>query len=94
MALSYFTVFQNFGHAGLEGISHPEMTRRNVVDAVRTGEWSNLYAIHFVDMETGFVEDVTEAIKQEAGCDFTEHLTPSDRLAWLHDHARDLRKVN
>lgn len=94
MAISYYLIIEDFGRGGLEGITHPEMTRRAVVDALRDGNWPNLWAIHFVDMDTRSVEDVTDELKAEAGVsdDYTTRLTPSDRLAWLHDRARDERK--
>lgn len=96
MGLSYYTIIEDHGRKGLEGISHPEMTRRAVIDALRDGNWPDIYAIHHIEMDTLSVEDVTKELLREAGRlgDYTGQLTPSDRMAWLHDHARDLRKAN
>lgn len=61
---SYFAVFIDYGRRGIEAIVDPEMTRSNVVDRIRSGEYKNISFIHHVD---GLhVEDLTIELMTEA----------------------------
>ena len=61
---SYYVVMREF-RTGREAIVDPEITRREVVSRIVSGEYSNVVFIHHV--ETGnFVVDVTEEIMAEA----------------------------
>ena len=61
---SYLAVFIDYGSRGLEAVVDPEITRRDVIDRVRSGEYQNIAFIHAV--EGGHVEDVTDEIMAEA----------------------------
>lgn len=65
---SYFVVMQDFGKRGREAIVDPEITYRGVVDRVRSGEYKDILFIHHIDYDvSGAVDDVTEAIMEDAG---------------------------
>jgi hypothetical protein len=61
---SYFVVMQDFGKLGLEATVQPEITRREIVSRLKTGEYKNVSFIHHV--EGGLVEDVTGDLIDEA----------------------------
>lgn len=54
---SYFVVMIDYGRKGCEAVVDPEMTRQNVIDRIKSGEFQNIAFIHFVD--DGMVDDVT-----------------------------------
>jgi hypothetical protein len=54
---SYFVTMIDYGKRGLEAIVDPEMTRRDVIDRIKSHEYQNIVFIHHV--EDGLVEDVT-----------------------------------
>lgn len=89
---SYFLVMQDFGTLGLEGIAHPERTRRDIVEMIASGEFKTIVFIHHVDGL--YVEDVTEELIDEAEALARETAPIS---AWVRevqamDHARDTIK--
>ena len=86
---SYFVVMSETG-TGLEAVVDPEVTRREVVRRIQAMEWEpdDILFIHHIDGKN--VEDVTESIFKE--CDISwARMSPSDRLAALHDHNRKQR---
>jgi hypothetical protein len=56
-APSYYAVFIDHGRRGLEAVVDPEITRAGVVARIKSGEYSNIEFIHFI--EDGLVDDVT-----------------------------------
>src|SRR6516165_6700647 len=87
--MQYFVVMIDYGRRGREAIVDPEITRREVVSRVASGEYVNISFIHeIVDRS---VEDVTTAVLAEAALPEvpTEDI---DLQAVRLDHARDLRK--
>jgi len=64
---SYFVVAIDYGQRGLEAIVQPEITRREVISRIKSGEYQNIAFIHHVD--DLLVEDVTlellDAAEQE-----------------------------
>lgn len=69
-------------------------SREHVVSLIRNRDIDPVKVLE-VDEDAGTCRDVTDELICEAGLnDYTTHLTPSDRLAWLHDRARDERKVH
>jgi hypothetical protein len=64
---SYFVVLIDYGRRGLEATVDPEITRRGVVDRVKSGEYKRIVCIHHI--EDGYVSDVTHEIMEEAGAD-------------------------
>lgn len=87
--MQYFVVMIDYGRRGREAIVDPEITRREVVARVASGEYRNISFIHEI---VGFaVEDVTDDILSEAAL---PEIEPEgiDLQAIRADHARDLRK--
>lgn len=72
---SYYVVMRDYGRpyvgklgpSGLESVVDPEITRREVVARLRSGEYQNVAFIHHV--EGGLVEDVTDELFEEAGAE-------------------------
>ena len=87
--MQYFVVMIDYGRRGREAVVDPEMTRREVVARVASGEYKNISFIH--EIVDRAVDDVTEAILNEAA--LPEVAAPEAELqAARFDHARDLRK--
>ena len=87
--MQYFVVMIDYGRRGREAVVDPEITRREVVSRVASGEYSNISFIHEVADQS--VEDVTADILAEAA---VPEIPPDgvDLQADRFDHARDLRK--
>jgi hypothetical protein len=87
--MQYFVVMIDYGRRGREAVVDPEITRREVVARVASGEYKNISFIHEIAGQS--VEDVTEAILCEAA--LPEIAAPeTDLQSARFDHARDLRK--
>jgi hypothetical protein len=87
--MQYFVVMIDYGRRGREAIVDPEITRREVVARVASGEYRNISFIHeIVDLA---VQDVTNDILSEATLPEVEP-DDIDLQAIRADHARDLRK--
>ena len=87
--MQYFVVMIDYGRRGREAIVDPEITRREVVSRIASGEYKNISFIH--EIEGGAVEDITEDILAEAA--LPEIATSgADLQAAYFDHTRDLRK--
>ena len=87
--MQYFFVMIDYGRRGREAVVDPEITRREVVSRIASGEYSNISFIHeIVDRS---VEDVTEEILAEAALPEVT-IDDADVQADGFDHARDLRK--
>jgi len=87
--MQYFVVMIDYGRRGREAIVDPEMTRREVVARVASGEYANISFIH--EIAASSVEDVTDDILAEAALPDVG-LTEADLQANTFDHARDLHK--
>lgn len=87
--MRYFVVMIDYGPHGREAIVDPEVTRRELVWRVASGEYGNISFIHEV-MDRA-VDDVTHEILAEAAL---PDIPPSqaDLQASRFDHFRDLRK--
>lgn len=87
--MQYFVVMIDYGRRGREAIVDPEITRREVVSRVASGEYRNISFIH--EIADSSVEDITADILSEAALpDISE--TDADLQAGQFDHIRDLRK--
>ena len=62
--MQYFVVMIDYGRRGREAVVDPEITRREVISRVASGEYGNISFIH--EIAENAVEDVTEAILAEA----------------------------
>ncbi|WP_407188533.1 hypothetical protein [Bradyrhizobium centrosematis] len=87
--MQYFVVMIDYGRRGREAVVDPEITRREVISRIASGEYQNVSFIHEIAENT--VEDVTEAILSEAAL---PQIPPEDvdLQATRLDHLRDLRK--
>ena len=87
--MRYFVVMIDYGRRGREAIVDPEITRREVISRVASGEYTNISFIH--EIAESSVDDITAEILAEA----TGPGIPTadvDPQASRFDHARDLRK--
>ena len=87
--MRYFVVMIDYGRRGREAIVDPEVTRREVISRIASGEYKNICFIH--EIADSAVEDVTEAILTEAA---VPEIAPEaiDLQTIAFDHLRDLRK--
>ena len=87
--MQYFVVMIDYGGRGREAVVDPEITRREVISRIASGEYRNISFIH--EVADCSVQDITAEILSEValpeidapGCDLQ-----SDQF----DHIRDLRK--
>ena len=87
--MQYFVVMIDYGRRGREAIVDPEITRREVICRVASGEYRNISFIHEIADST--VEDITADILAEAALPEIPTMGV-DLQANRFDHARDLRK--
>ena len=87
--MQYFVVMIDYGRRGREAIVDPEITRREVVSRVASGEYRNISFIHEIADAT--VEDITADILSEAALPEIAS-TDTDLQASRFDHLRDMRK--
>jgi len=87
--MQYFVVMIDYGRRGREAVVDPEVTRREVVARVASGEYRNISFIHeIVDRS---VDDITEEILAEAAPPEVA-ASEADLQSSRFDHIRDLRK--
>jgi hypothetical protein len=87
--MQYFVVMIDYERRGREAIVDPEITRRDVIARIASGEYRNISFIH--EIADTAVEDITAEILAEAA--LPEIQSPdADLQAVRFDHARDLRK--
>jgi hypothetical protein len=87
--MQYFVVMIDYGRRGREAVVDPEITRRDVVSRVASGEYGNICFIH--EIADSAVADVTEDILAEAALPEIA-ASEAELQASRFDHARDLRK--
>ena len=87
--MQYFVVMIDYGRRGREAVVDPEITRREVVSRVASGEYRNISFIHEVIDQS--VEDITRDILAEAAVPEIPE-SGADLQAARFDHAHDLRK--
>ena len=87
--MQYFVVMIDYGRRGREAVVDPEMTRREVVSRIASGEYRNISFVH--EIADGSVEDVTTDILGEAALPAID-AAEADLQADQFDHLRDLRK--
>lgn len=96
-SFSYFVVAIDYGRRGVEAVVDPEITRREVVSRIQSGEYKNIKFIHLITMND-VPQDVTAELIAAAMDDLLEQLEPNaplspvNRQADAWDRARDLRK--
>jgi hypothetical protein len=87
--MQYFVVMIDYGRRGREAVVDPEVTRREVISRIASGEYKNISFIH--EIADCAVEDVTADILAEAALPEVT-ADSADLQADRFDHARDLRK--
>ena len=87
--MQYFVVMIDYGRRGREAVVDPEVTRREVVSRVASGEYKNICFIH--EIADSAVDDITVEILAEAAIPEIP-ASDADPQASRFDHARDLRK--
>jgi hypothetical protein len=87
--MQYFVVMIDYGRRGREAIVDPEITRREVISRIASGEYKNISFIH--EVADSSVEDITADILNEAAVPDTGTAS-ADLQADQFDHLRDLRK--
>jgi hypothetical protein len=87
--MQYFVVMIDYGRRGREAIVDPEVTRREVISRIASGEYRNISFIH--EVADSSVDDITAEILAEAALpDIGD--AGADLQADRFDHAHDLRK--
>ena len=87
--MQYFVVMIDYGRRGREAIVDPEITRREVVSRVASGEYRNISFIHKI--ADFAVEDITADVLNEAALPDID-AGDSNLQADQFDHVNDLRK--
>jgi hypothetical protein len=87
--LQYFVVMIDYGRRGREAVVDPEITRREVISRVASGEYKNISFIH--EIADSAVEDITADILSEAALPGIA-TAGAGLQADDFDHTRDLRK--
>ena len=87
--MQYFVVMIDYGRGGREAVVDPEVTRREVIARVASGEYKNISFIH--EIADRSIDDVTDEILAEAALPEVAS-SEADLQASRFDHARDLRK--
>jgi hypothetical protein len=87
--MQYFVVMIDSGRRGREAVVDPEITRREVVSRIASGEYRNISFFHEVIDKS--VEDITQDILAEAAVPEIP-ASGADLQAAQFDHARDQRK--
>jgi hypothetical protein len=87
--VQYFVVMIDYGRRGREAVVDPEITRREVIARIVSGEYKNVSFIH--EIADSAVEDVTADIFAEAALPEIG-MAGADLQASEFDHIRDLRK--
>jgi hypothetical protein len=87
--MQYFVVMIDYGRRGREAIVDPEITRREVISRVASGEYKNISFIH--QIADSAVNDVTAEIMAETALPEVP-IIGAELQADGFDHARDLAK--
>ena len=88
--MQYFVVMIDYGRRGREAIVDPEITRREVISRIASGEYRNISFIH--EIADCSVEDITADILSEAALPDIG-ATGADLQASHFDHVRDLAQA-
>jgi hypothetical protein len=88
-SMQYFVVMIDYGRRGREAIVDPEITQREVISRIASGEYRNISFIH--EVADCSVEDITADILSEAALPDID-TAGSDLQADQFDRIRDLRK--
>jgi len=87
--MQYFVVMIDYGRRGREAIVDSEITRREVIARIASGEYANISFIH--EIAGSSVEDITADILGEAVLPEI-NAAEADLRSNQFDHVNDLRK--
>lgn len=87
--MNYFVVAIDYGRRGIEAIVDPEITRREVVSRIRSGEYKDVSFIHHI--HDGICEVVTDELIEAAGMP-EENVREIDLKVIGWDRKRDREK--
>ncbi|CAL79021.1 conserved hypothetical protein [Bradyrhizobium sp. ORS 278] len=87
--MQYFVVMIDYGRRGREAVVDPDLTRRDVVARIASGEYDNISFIHEIAGHS--VADITADLLSEARPPEID-TSDADLQAGRSDHMRDLRK--
>jgi hypothetical protein len=87
--MQYFVVMIDYGRRGREAVVDPEITRREVVSRIASGEYRNISFVH--EITDCSVEDITAEVLSETALPDIG-VTGADLQASQFDHIRDLHK--
>jgi hypothetical protein len=87
--MQYFVVMIDYGRRGREAIVDPELTRREVISRVASGEYKDISFIHEIADQS--VDDITAEILEAAALPEIS-ASPVDLQSSRFDHDRDHRK--
>ena len=87
--MQYFVVMIDYGRRGREAIVDPEVTRREVISRIVSGEYRNISFIH--EVADAGVDDITAELLAEAALPEVAD-AGAELQANRFDHIRDLRK--
>ena len=87
--MNYFVVAIDYGRRGIEAIVDPEITRREVVSRLRSGEYRDVSFIHHI--HDGICEVVTDELIEAAGMP-EENVREIDLKVIGWDRKRDREK--
>jgi hypothetical protein len=65
----------DYGRRGLEAVVHPEDTKRNILNLIKSNEYRPIVFIHRI--HDGICEDLTEELLAEAADEKAASFTPS-----------------
>lgn len=88
-SMQYFVVMIDYGRRGREAVVDPEITRREIVARIASGEYRNISFVH--EIADCLVEDITAEILSEAALPDVD-AAGSGMQVDQFDHVRDLRK--
>ena len=77
---SYFVVMQDYGKRGLEAIVDPEITEREIISRIKSGEYRDIVFIHWIDCD-GLMEDVTFGLIDTAEAELKDEVRAIHRRA-------------
>ena len=88
-SMQYFVVMIDYGRRGREAVVDPEITRREVISRIASGEYRNISFVH--EITDCSVEDITAEILSETALPDIG-ATGADLQAGQFDQIRDLHK--
>jgi hypothetical protein len=61
-ASPYYLVWRDHGRLGFEGVAYPEMSRRNIIEDIQSGQLDRVVAV--IEIFEGRSRDITDDIRE------------------------------